>query len=555
MPNRLPLLSILLALSFFVLALFPVFSKEEPSPELIEALKNSQLTGEPYELAGNRIVFTNYYFIDPGNLLWLNDEGERVNTLEEPYYGPWDIQITRPSSPYGIEITTEQAIRDGRLEREKPWEKEYVRMRTILKEGDTYRAWGKCVPGGNCYFESKDGIHWERPNLGLKEWNGSTDNNLLPSGPTGCVFIDPSAPPEERYKSVGGEKMTLAEFDEWRKEHPDKWEHRGVRLDKEDPEVKTLQGTVSPDGFHWKKIPTYTAEHSDGMESGWYDERTGTYVIYARNWYLGPRSSKWTGDPLSTTFFGEHYGSGRRCIGYAESPSFLEFPLLEPLIVPNAVDVKPSEVFYTSPHTTIPGAPEHHLMLPSIWDTRDDTTSLGLWSSYNGRVWERVPGPRLLETNNFGEWDGGCFWVFPNLYERADGSWALCYRGYNLPHKYPRATLELYTGFMAWPKGRMVAVEAKEIGEFATVALTPPGNTLKVNALTKRAGGIRVELATQQEEVLPGRSFEECDPIQGDQFWKTVTWKGESDFGIKDGEAVVIRFKMDRAKLYGIEFE
>jgi hypothetical protein len=84
---------------------------------------------------------------------------------------------------------------------------------------------------------------------------------------------------------------------------------------------------------------------------------------------------------------------------------------------------------------------------------------------------------------------------------------------------------------------------------------SPPGKTLKVNALTKRAGGIRVELATQKEEILPGRSFEECDPIQGDQFWKTVTWKGESDLGIEEGDAVVIRFKMDRAKLYGIEFE
>jgi hypothetical protein len=32
------------------------------------------------------------------------------------------------------------------------------------------------------YAESEDGIHWEKPNLGLVEWEGSTDNNLLPWG-------------------------------------------------------------------------------------------------------------------------------------------------------------------------------------------------------------------------------------------------------------------------------------------------------------------------------------------------------------------------------------
>ena len=33
-----------------------------------------------------------------------------------------------------------------------------------------------------CYAESKDGVHWSRPELGLIEFNGSKKNNIILSG-------------------------------------------------------------------------------------------------------------------------------------------------------------------------------------------------------------------------------------------------------------------------------------------------------------------------------------------------------------------------------------
>ena len=77
---------------------------------------------------------------------------------------------------------------------------------------------------------------------------------------------------------------------------------------------------------------------------------------------------------------------------------------------------------------------------------------------------------------------------------------------------------------------------------------------MKVNALTKRLGGIRVELVDLGDEVIPGRSFADCDPVQGDQFWTTVTWNGKPEMDIDPTAGVVIRFEMDRAKLFGVEF-
>ena len=533
----------------------PGLAGDLPSPEVMKVLETKEFTGEPYELTGNRMVFTNWWFIRPGVLYWRNQEGARVNTTREPVYGPWDAQIDRPSSPYGIRIATQPAQRGAILESEYPWEADGVRIRTIIREGGKLRAWGSCDPGGSCYFESTDGVTWERPILKLKEFNGSKFNNLLASSPVGCVFIDPTGSPGERYKSVGGPSIEWEAFEAFRKKHPDRWQTRALEAHGDSVGIRALNGAISPDGYTWTELPElFTVEKSDGLETGYYDPVLKKYVIYVRNWWTGRRSSRWQWDGRET-WQAEKHGSGRRSIGRSESDDFRNFHLSEHVIVPTAGNTLPSETFYTSNYTTIPGAPDHHLMLPAIWDTRDDTCSIGMWSSADGILWERIPGPPLLETAPFEQWDGGCLFAYPNLFERADGAFAMSYMGYNYPHKYPRGSMEWKNAFMVWPKGRIVAVEADEIGEFTTIGLMPPGRKLRINALTSRAGGIRVEIASLLDEPLEGRTFADCDIVQGDRFWSPVTWNGVDDIGIENGEAIVIRFHLDRAKLFGIQFD
>ena len=64
------------------------------------------------------------------------------------------------------------------------------------------------LPGHNghlAYAESSDGVNWERPNLGLFEYAGSRDNNIVWRGDLngstrsyhgGSVFVDPSSEAE-----------------------------------------------------------------------------------------------------------------------------------------------------------------------------------------------------------------------------------------------------------------------------------------------------------------------------------------------------------------------
>ena len=99
-----------------------------------------------------------------------------------------------------------------------------------------------------------------------------------------------------------------------------------------------------------------------------------------------------------------------------------------------------------------------------------------------------------------------------------------------------------------------MALEAAGLGEFATIGLVPPGRKLRINALTKRGGSLLVEVADLKGKPLAGRSFNEAARIFGDQFWTPVTWNGQDDLGHSEGTAILLRFRLDQAQIFGLEF-
>src|ERR1044072_6779686 len=76
----------------------------------------------------------------------------------------------------------------------------------MLQVGDELRLWylGSDKPGKwrVCYTTSKDGVKWEKPVLGLKEFNGASKNNLvdfpLDSAPTLTMLYEPEDPETNR---------------------------------------------------------------------------------------------------------------------------------------------------------------------------------------------------------------------------------------------------------------------------------------------------------------------------------------------------------------------
>ncbi len=89
---------------------------------------------------------------------------------------------------------------------------------SVIREGDRYRMWYVAYDDDTAnkvassrwraaYAESADGVSWTKPNLGLVEHRGSTNNNLIHTDPAPFGFVnlkvlhEPEEPdPERRYK-------------------------------------------------------------------------------------------------------------------------------------------------------------------------------------------------------------------------------------------------------------------------------------------------------------------------------------------------------------------
>lgn len=500
----------------------PAISASYRGREVIEGFKTERLIpGEPYDLLGARIVFTNWYYIQPGDLDWVNKEGKSVYVVGDE--DPNAALFVGVEAPRGIQIRARKPEIMG------PYDLPY---RTILQDGSVYRGWTSTG-----YYESTDGITWEKKaDLILDKEKDGVQH----------VFVDPTAPPSERFKSVWNDVITAEEFNTFREKRPDGWEPRALLHFKEKGEVSCLRASVSADGITWKTLPApIVVEYTDTLNTCYYDRFLETYVLYTRYWSVGPRTSTIPSDIRHSWT-----GVGRRAIGRSESKDFSAFPPSEMILEPPP-HMLPSEVLYTNCHTTIPGGPDQHLMFPSVWNASvNDTTRIVMASSHDGVTWHWIPGGDILETQPFGRWDGGCIWANPEMIELPDGSWALPYSAHNVPHKYPRGQRKGALGYAVWPKGRMMALEAPDRGQFTMIPVMAPGRTLKINAVTKRTGGISVEVAG-----VENRSFDRCTPLVGDCHWTAVHWNGETDLGFKQGKPVTLRFKLDQAELFGLEFE
>ena len=86
------------------------------------------------------------------------------------------------------------------------------------------------------------------------------------------------------------------------------------------------------------------------------------------------------------------------------------------------------------------------------------------------------------------------------------------------------------------------------------VQIVPPGRRLRINALTRRGGSILVEVAGPDGKPLPGRSFAEARRVIGDQHWAPLIWDGGQDLGFAENSSILLRFRMDQAQIYGLEF-
>jgi len=542
----------------------------------------SKFYGEPVQLRGKHIYFTSWKYVRQGNFAW-RVEHDPGATEAEKLQGAWlkgdsskPARFETTDMPRGIRLVAQKA--------EKVPFKPGQMAATMFEDGK-YKAWytvppctqpesltnkDKMMPGHAshlAYAESKDAITWEKPNLGLFECAGNRNNNIVMRtdldgsirGIGGIVFLDPSSK-EERYKILYMGGITDEEWAAFEKKYPGEADTMARRPDVGGFRcVSGVFGAVSADGIHWKLLPEpLMIQHADTVNTCYWDVDLKKYVAYVRAWQVNERVPGLLPDNSDVWI-----GVGRRSIGRAVSDDFRHFTKAE-VVVSTGADMPPSHVWYTNGKTTLPDCPDNHVMFPWLWELENDGGSTWLLSSADGWTWSRVPGGPVIEPGPLGGPDGAFVTCSGNLLEYPGDKWGMPFSGTPIPHKYPGRDITQrkglfpgvagVAGLAMWPKGRLVALQCDDEGQFATVAVVPPGENIRLNASARPTGYIKVAIRLfGSGDDLPGRSFEDTDRMIGDSLAMPVSWKGETALK-HGGKPVILRFQLKQAKLFGIEF-
>jgi len=423
------------------------------------------------------------------------------------------------------------------IESEHPWESATLNWFSVLQDGEKYRMWYECYdidgwPTADdtsfCYAESTDAVHWTKPKLGLFSYQGSKDNNIIfrtigvdkhRSRVHGsCVFIDPSAPPETRYKCVS----------------QGQFQGIGAR-------PYYVAGMTSPDGLNWTRYPQPICPvFADSQYSGFWDETQRQFAIYGRV-----------------------PGRGGRAIGRSISNRFDSFaPLTESCVLQVEEDDPPGCDLYNPACQQYPGVPGLYLMFPSLFRHREDTLEIRLAVSRDGVKWtwpdRETP---FIPLGKAGDVDGGslymangsCLVMGDEFCFYFSGS-ALNHQEVELPNLSDPKNRRVITRAVA-PRDRLVSVTVSAAGGSLQ---TPPiqfvGDRLVVNAVARPGGRVRVGLLDAQGIPIPGRGIEDCQALTKDEISWTVSWADGHDVASWSGKPVRLRMELHDAEVFGFQF-
>ncbi len=141
----------------------------------------------------------------------------------EVFWDDYLIDAEKTTAQHRVHRPVEQEVV---MTYDRPWEGNKSNYQNILVEPDGllrmyYLGWQYTPPAEGekakplivslCYAESRDGIHWTRPELDICTWENGEKTNILIDGRTQTDSLDgfyvfrddnPACPPEERYKGV-----------------------------------------------------------------------------------------------------------------------------------------------------------------------------------------------------------------------------------------------------------------------------------------------------------------------------------------------------------------
>jgi hypothetical protein len=428
------------------------------------------------------------------------------------------------------------------LQFNESWEVPFAGALSVVKDGGIYRMYYRGVPQNaagdydrtaavTCMAESDDGVHWRKPNLGLVEFKGSRQNNIVARLPLSSinfmVYLDarPGVPPSERYKAIGGKK-------DW-----------------------GLLRWVSADGIQWRPFstePLFVGYALDTLNVLTWVPADECYAIYLRTWTEG-------GTPDRPAF------AGKRTISRSISKDFITWTQPQPVDFGGA----PVEEIYTNATQPYFRAPHLLISLPFRYlPERQVLSDERLRELQVHSTQRKGVSDVIFMTSRGGERFDRTFlesFVRPGP---TPGAWVA---RSNVPAvgvvpTGPREMSFYITKNHTMPDYHVVRYSLRldgfssirapyERGELITKVLRVAGKRLVLNFETSAAGEILVEVQDADGIAISGYELHQAIPLIGDEIGAAVAWRSGRSLAPLNGRPVKFRIAMKDADLYSLQMD
>ena len=479
------------------------------------------------------------------------------------------------------------------LEPDRPWEQSgggvYLFGGTVLYDEDdrVFKMWYRTStelvetpdpgtreePDGvyrSCYATSEDGLEWEKPALGLSDFAGSKQNNLLPpAAATGRQVRRPNlikdyeeSDPGRRYKMVYMDRIT------------GRWALcKGYSADG----IRWQMNVGEPVWFEPPVVP-------NGILFGW-DPRRREFVHYHRK--NGRLAADVDGRSVRT----------KVAVMRTSSPDFETWGSTSEALMRRQDDpprwdpshgVDLAGVLYTDDLYIgfVDSVTSHYVedVPEDLWEEvyadayAEYRTEMVM--SRDGSRWRRLcPHWEFMRPGLWGAWDSDHIGLSKPIVK--DDEVLIYYSGSNLPmgatgpYHPQRGVVSVSSrcqrlghaiGLARMRLDGFVSMEAYESGgTLTTRPIRFDGDRLVVNVRApdrafgaQRApatphGSMDIEVLDADGHPLPGYTCEDCDTFTGDEVNLTVTWRGEHDLE-HVAQPVRLRFCLTNAALYAFQF-
>ena len=439
-------------------------------------------------------------------------------------------------------------------------------------------------PTYHCYATSKDGLNWERPNLGQFKFEGSSANNIIASngapGTDGGVLDCPEMaglePPDRRYKSTS----CLGSDDQGRVAH-------GV--------------SFSPDGVHWHNY------EDNPVISGY---SRGDVITCAKlrdpafpEDIPGLTNAKYALFPKVSVQLGRFR---RRSFAMCTSEDdlggnpFTQWTEPQLVLMPDLRDDEmAAERLAAAKSILLLDHPDDHrcefygvivwrtgdVFLGLIWiyDASYEYNRFGSGNQYAIVDIQLAASRDLLHWERLGDrqpviarGDPDAFdshMIFKHSYPLAVGDeWWVYYVGFNEGHTarncYDEAMrqqsrADVKAGRRHFQKIGLAKVRREGYisrdagtagGTLTTRTIQPGGSHLELNATVAEGGVLSVEVQDEDGRALPGFAATDCTPVTGDSLRHQVRWGDRrGDDGWRD-RPLRLHFHLRAASLYSFRW-